>query len=79
MQAPLVKLKEKIEQFKDSMQNSLVALTNGLKQRSEATKAREVLELLLDMFHVVQSGCLWVYGCFCWAKICCKVSSYYCC
>ncbi|KAM1242616.1 hypothetical protein ACFX2G_034954 [Malus domestica] len=49
MQAPLVELKEKIEQFRDSVQNSLVALMNGLKQRSEETEAREVLELLLDM------------------------------
>ncbi|KAM1096781.1 hypothetical protein ACFX19_014525 [Malus domestica] len=29
-----------------------MALTNGLKQRSEKAEAREVLELLLDMFHV---------------------------
>lgn len=30
-----------------------MALQNGLKQRSEAASAREVLELLLDTFHVV--------------------------
>ncbi|CAL9030799.1 unnamed protein product [Prunus brigantina] len=53
MRAPLVELREKIEQFRCSVQNSLVALTNGLKQRSEANEAREVLELLLDTFHVV--------------------------
>ncbi|KAM2228222.1 hypothetical protein ACFXTI_014942 [Malus domestica] len=53
MRAPLVELREKIEQFRGSVQDSLVALTNGLKQRLEAAEAREVLELLLDTFHVV--------------------------
>ncbi|KAL6175031.1 hypothetical protein ACLB2K_051674 [Fragaria x ananassa] len=53
MRAPLVELREKIEQFRGSVQGSLVALTNGLKQRSEAAEAREILELLLDTFHVV--------------------------
>ncbi|KAM1262522.1 hypothetical protein ACFX13_028309 [Malus domestica] len=48
MRAPLVKLREKIEQFRDSVQNSLMALMNGLKQRSKAAEAREVLELLID-------------------------------
>ncbi|XP_062029511.1 conserved oligomeric Golgi complex subunit 2 [Rosa rugosa] len=53
MRAPLLELREKIEQFRGSVQGSLVALTNGLKQRSEAAEAREILELLLDTFHVV--------------------------
>ncbi|KAF3444589.1 hypothetical protein FNV43_RR14281 [Rhamnella rubrinervis] len=39
--------------FRGSLEGSLVALKNGLKQRSEAASAREVLELLLDTFHVV--------------------------
>ncbi|GMN56648.1 hypothetical protein TIFTF001_025753 [Ficus carica] len=53
MRAPLVELREKIEQFRGSVEGSLVALKNGLKQRSDAAEAREVLELLLDTFHVV--------------------------
>ncbi|KAF3436861.1 hypothetical protein FNV43_RR19614 [Rhamnella rubrinervis] len=53
MRAPLVELREKIELFRGSLEGSLVALKNGLKQRSEAASAREVLELLLDTFHVV--------------------------
>lgn len=35
------------------MEAALVALRNGLQQRSEAAAAREILELLLDTFHVV--------------------------
>ncbi|XP_024924466.2 conserved oligomeric Golgi complex subunit 2 isoform X2 [Ziziphus jujuba] len=53
MRAPLVELRDKIEQFRGSVDGALVALKNGLKQRSEAASAREVLELLLDTFHVV--------------------------
>lgn len=53
MRAPLVELREKIEQFRASVEFSLSALQNGLRQRSEAASAREVLELLLDTFHVV--------------------------
>ncbi|CAL0325294.1 unnamed protein product [Lupinus luteus] len=53
MRAPLVELREKIEQFRGSVQVSLVSVTNGLRQRSEAASARETLELLLDTFHVV--------------------------
>ncbi|PKI53295.1 hypothetical protein CRG98_026323 [Punica granatum] len=53
MRAPLVELREKIEGFRGSVEASLVSLRNGLKQRSEAAAAREVLELLLDTFHVV--------------------------
>jgi len=53
MRAPLVELREKIEQFRGSVDVSLVAIENGLKQRSEAASARETLELLLDTFHVV--------------------------
>ncbi|WJX94495.1 Conserved oligomeric Golgi complex subunit 2 [Trifolium repens] len=53
MRAPLVELREKIEQFRGSVDVSLVAIKNGLKQRSEAASARETLELLLDTFHVV--------------------------
>jgi hypothetical protein len=53
MRAPLVELRVKIEQFRGSVDVSLVAIKNGLKQRSEAASARETLELLLDTFHVV--------------------------
>ena len=53
MRAPLLELREKIEQFRGSVEAALVALKNGLKQRSDAASAREVLELLLDTFHVV--------------------------
>ncbi|PON72169.1 COG complex component [Trema orientale] len=53
MRAPLVELREKIEQFRGSVEAALVALKNGLQQRSDAASAREVLELLLDTFHVV--------------------------
>ncbi|KAK0588047.1 hypothetical protein LWI29_033456 [Acer saccharum] len=53
MRAPLLELREKIEGFRGSVEGSLVALQSGLKQRSEAAAAREVLQLLLDTFHVV--------------------------
>lgn len=53
MRAPLLELREKIDGFRGALEGSLVALQNGLKQRSEAASAREVLELLLDTFHVV--------------------------
>ncbi|CAK7336686.1 unnamed protein product [Dovyalis caffra] len=53
MRAPLLELREKIEGFRGSVDSSLVALKNGLGQRSEAAATREVLELLLDTFHVV--------------------------
>ena len=53
MRAPLLELREKIEGFRGSVESSLVALKNGLEQRSEAAATREVLELLLDTFHVV--------------------------
>lgn len=53
MRAPLLEMREKIEGFRGSVEASLVSLQSGLKQRSEAAAAREVLELLLDTFHVV--------------------------
>lgn len=53
MRAPLLELREKIQGFRTAVENLLVALRNGLRQRSEAAAAREVLELLLDTFHVV--------------------------
>lgn len=53
MRAPLSDLREKIAAFRDCVQDSLVSLQNGLNQRAEAANAREVLELLLDTFHVV--------------------------
>ncbi|KAG6754184.1 hypothetical protein POTOM_042195 [Populus tomentosa] len=56
MRAPLLELREKIEGFRGSVKSSLVALKNGLEQRSEAAATREVLELLLDTFHVVSKN-----------------------
>lgn len=53
MRAPLFEIRDKISLFRESINGSLCSLTNKLKQRSEAGGAREVLELLLDTFHVV--------------------------
>ncbi|XP_042495891.1 conserved oligomeric Golgi complex subunit 2 [Macadamia integrifolia] len=53
MRAPLTELREKISQFRTSVESSLASLQNGLRQRAEASAAREILELLLDTFHVV--------------------------
>ncbi|KAJ4838487.1 Conserved oligomeric Golgi complex subunit 2 [Turnera subulata] len=53
IRAPLLELRQKIEGFRGSVEESLVALRNGLQQRSQAAAAREVLERLLDTFHVV--------------------------
>lgn len=53
MRAPLLELRDKIQGFRGTVESSLVALRNGLSQRAEAAAAREVLELLLDTFHVV--------------------------
>ncbi|XP_030938714.1 conserved oligomeric Golgi complex subunit 2 [Quercus lobata] len=53
MRAPLLELREKIEQYRASVDRSLVALKSGLKQRSEAASAKETLQILLDTFHVV--------------------------
>ncbi|WVZ10933.1 hypothetical protein V8G54_015463 [Vigna mungo] len=53
MRAPLVELREKIEQFRGSVEVSLLSIKNRLNQRSETASARETLELLLDAFHVV--------------------------
>ncbi|KAL8042588.1 hypothetical protein ABFX02_09G062600 [Erythranthe guttata] len=53
MRAPLLEIKEKILDFRGSVDISLAALQSRLKQRSQANEAREVLELLLDTFHVV--------------------------
>ncbi|KAF2541435.1 hypothetical protein F2Q68_00030109 [Brassica cretica] len=53
MRAPLLGLREKIAAFRGSVEAALFALRSGLQQRSVAASAREVLELLLDTFHVV--------------------------
>ncbi|KAL6497180.1 Conserved oligomeric Golgi complex subunit 2 [Orobanche gracilis] len=53
MRAPLFEIKEKILAFRGSVNGSLAALQIRLKQRSQANESREVLELLLDTFHVV--------------------------
>lgn len=53
MRAPLLELRDKIEQYRASVDRSLVALKSGLKQRSEAASAKETLQILLDTFHVV--------------------------
>lgn len=53
MRAPLMELRDKISSFKESVESSLGALQNRLRQRAEASSSREILELLLDTFHVV--------------------------
>ncbi|KAA3476168.1 conserved oligomeric Golgi complex subunit 2 [Gossypium australe] len=53
MRAPLLELRDKIQGFRGAVEGSLTSLKNGLSQRAEAAAAREVLELLLDTFHVV--------------------------
>ncbi|XP_073295605.1 conserved oligomeric Golgi complex subunit 2-like isoform X2 [Primulina huaijiensis] len=53
MRAPLLEIKEKILSFRGSVEGSLMAMQSKLKQRAQANEAREVLELLLDTFHVV--------------------------
>ncbi|KAF5932963.1 hypothetical protein HYC85_029134 [Camellia sinensis] len=53
MRAPLSEIREKILVFYSAVEASLLALQTGLRQRAEASAAREVLELLLDTFHVV--------------------------
>lgn len=53
MRAPMSEIREKILGFRGAVEGSLAALKTGLGQRAEAAKAREVLELLLDTFHVV--------------------------
>ncbi|XP_077213964.1 oligomeric golgi complex subunit-like protein [Tasmannia lanceolata] len=53
MRAPLTELREKISIFRSSVDSSLAALQNRLRQRAEASAAREILERLLDTFHVV--------------------------
>ncbi|XP_026402561.1 conserved oligomeric Golgi complex subunit 2-like [Papaver somniferum] len=53
MRAPLTDLRDKILLFRDSVEGSLLGLQNGLRKRGQAENVREVLELLLDTFHVV--------------------------
>ncbi|XP_071731750.1 conserved oligomeric Golgi complex subunit 2-like [Rutidosis leptorrhynchoides] len=53
MRAPLVEIREKILGFRGAVEGSLVSLQGGLKQRAEASAAREILELLIDTSHVV--------------------------
>ncbi|XP_010464008.1 PREDICTED: conserved oligomeric Golgi complex subunit 2-like [Camelina sativa] len=53
MRAPLLELREKITGFRGSVEAALFSLRNGLHQRSDAAASREVLELLLNTFHVV--------------------------
>ncbi|XP_027179730.1 conserved oligomeric Golgi complex subunit 2 [Coffea eugenioides] len=53
MRAPLLDIKEKILAFRGAVDASLSALKSRLKQRADANQTREVLELLLDTFHVV--------------------------
>lgn len=55
MRAPLAELREKVSVLRGNIASSLAALKGGLNQRAEASEAREVLELLLDAFHVVSN------------------------
>ncbi|KAK8962466.1 hypothetical protein KSP40_PGU004176 [Platanthera guangdongensis] len=53
MRAPLVDFRDKVGAFRAAVENSLSSLRGGLHQRAEASAAREILERLLDTFHVV--------------------------
>ncbi|PKU79464.1 conserved oligomeric Golgi complex subunit 2 isoform X1 [Dendrobium catenatum] len=53
MRAPLVEFRDKAGAFRIAVENSLSSLRSGLRQRAEASAAREMLERLLDTFHVV--------------------------
>jgi len=66
MRAPLVELRENIQQFRDSVDVSLFAIKNGLKQKSQVASARETLELLLHSFHLVSkvgNACIFYFLC----------------
>ncbi|KAH7351785.1 hypothetical protein KP509_19G014200 [Ceratopteris richardii] len=53
MRAPLNDLKSRLSAVKESVKASLSALEDGLDRRTEASQAREILELLLDTSHVM--------------------------
>nr|XP_029121526.1 conserved oligomeric Golgi complex subunit 2 isoform X2 [Elaeis guineensis] len=53
MRAPLAEFRDKVAAFHAVVDSSLANLCSGLRQRAEASAAREILELLLDTFHVV--------------------------
>ena len=53
MRALLLEFRDKIQGFRGVVESSLIALKNGLSQRTGANAAREVSELRLDTFHVV--------------------------
>ncbi|PKA55238.1 hypothetical protein AXF42_Ash003875 [Apostasia shenzhenica] len=53
MRAPLADFRDKAAAFRSSLDNSLSSLRSGQRQRAEASAAREILERLLDTFHVV--------------------------
>ncbi|KAG1363477.1 conserved oligomeric Golgi complex subunit 2 [Cocos nucifera] len=53
MRDPLVEFRDKVAAFRAVVDSSLSNLRSGLRQRAEASAAREILELLLDTFHVV--------------------------
>ncbi|KAG0489862.1 hypothetical protein HPP92_006725 [Vanilla planifolia] len=53
MRAPLAEFRDKVASLRTVLDNSLLSLRGGLHQRAEASAAREILERLLDTFHVV--------------------------
>lgn len=69
MRAPLLEIKEKILAFRGTVEGSLTALQSRLKQRNQANEAREVLELLLDTFHVVSKVRLSIECCCCYKLV----------
>lgn len=71
MRAPLLDIKEKILAFQVAVDSSLVALKSRLKQRADTNETREVLELLLNTFHVVSKVMLMdlVFVCVCFFPI----------
>ncbi|KAL9239363.1 hypothetical protein vseg_013695 [Gypsophila vaccaria] len=53
MRAPLSDLRSRILEFRAAVDASLERLRTGLRHRAQAADVREVLQLLLDAFHVV--------------------------
>lgn len=63
MRAPLIEIRDKIMAFRGAVEGSLVSLQSGLRQRAEASAAREILELLIDTSHVVSKVIMSVLEC----------------
>ncbi|GKC30760.1 conserved oligomeric Golgi complex subunit 2, partial [Tanacetum coccineum] len=53
MREPLVEFREKVVGFRSDLEMSLSQLKSGLRDRSVASQAREVLELMINTSHLV--------------------------